>query len=697
MNTNPAQHVWVIGATKADRQQRIAETGEHTVVASTHRHLRGPYTGVDTVLRQLLPVAAEKWPMLIEQHRVELLHAMPHLAAVIGPAPASIANTQPYQQRTRFFHAGMVRPVSNSIVTFLIRHADYVVESGQAPLSLVFDDVTDAEQTTTEFLAFLVRRANPERLRVVLAGTAAELPAELASALKRYTSTVEAPPVAAKVTSESNPHDLVRAYVYSDGVSDDPAHIAAYNAADPDLVTALHDERAADLTAQPEQALPVGAIPYHHERGSDPHNTGRRALLAALQYCVEIGFSHAIVDIGYRGRVITDPVEHAADFCEFTMQTAYAAVDLGRVQEGLDLCMELRRRYTDPKVQMGTSYAIAMLHTRFVTPRDHETAVAWQNNAIAIAHLLPEADENRRLQIGFQDNALALIEMHRGNLSHALDLVQTGIDRLNQELSADQWVMHRTQLVHNRARLLAALGRLDEAQRDYATLIALDPYYTEYLTDRAKIARRQGNIAAALADYDRAVELAPPFPELYYNRGTARLEAGDEDGALADFTLVIELEPTEIDSRIAGVEILVARGAYDDARERVIAGLDLKPADPQLLCALGTIALECGDPQQATQWLDDALASDPDYPAALVNRAVAMFQLGEPTHATHDLTRTLELIGNNPDVLLNRGQAYAAAGRPDEAIADFNLALTLPDADTSELHRHLAKTLTGKH
>ena len=47
----------------------------------------------------------------------------------------------------------------------------------------------------------------------------------------------------------------------------------------------------------------------------------------------------------------------------------------------MELYLELRRRNALPKIHMTTSYAIAMLYTRFVQPRDHEAALQWQNNA----------------------------------------------------------------------------------------------------------------------------------------------------------------------------------------------------------------------------------------------------------------------------------------------------------------------------
>ena len=75
------------------------------------------------------------------------------------------------------------------------------------------------------------------------------------------------------------------------------------------------------------------------------------------------------------------------------MQLADTLIPLGGLDESMELYLELRRRNVTAKVHMTTSYAIAMLYTRFFQPRDHEAAIQWQNNAAAIASILPDARE----------------------------------------------------------------------------------------------------------------------------------------------------------------------------------------------------------------------------------------------------------------------------------------------------------------
>ncbi|WP_165845719.1 tetratricopeptide repeat protein [Streptacidiphilus pinicola] len=674
------------------------------VIARCHQRLRGPYTGVDTVLRAVLPEAVRRWPDLVEFHRVELLYGMPELADLVGPAPRTLANDSSFTERTRFFGSGMIRCMSQGIVSFLLGHAERLASSGGLPLHLVFDEVDQAEPTTQEFLALLLRRADPAQLQVTVCVRPSELPDELERALTRHAERVDCGPEHGRPDADTADRrgttapadtahlaELVEAYVAGDCTSSDPAEQLAYQQTPSEQRARLHDLRADELEqANPEWGPRMGALAYHREHGSDPAGAGREALMAAQRHCVEVGFSAAVIDLGLRGRAVTDPTDHQHDFWEFTHQAAAACIPLGRTAQSMELYLDVIQRFADPKVHMMTSYSIAMLHTRFLQPRDHDLALRWQNNAVAIAGILPDPAERLTFSV-FHDNGLALVEMHRGNLGRSLQLVQSCIARLDASLTDNQWQLHRSQLLYNRARLLTATGRLDEAFTDYSTLVDLDPYYTDYLCERARIHRTRGDFTAALADYDRAVELAPPFPELYYNRGTARVEAGDTKGALADFAYVLAMEPADTDTRLARSELLLQLEEFEAAETDVTAGLELQPNEPRLLCMRGTIALQRGALTEAFAALDAALAADPDYPAALLNRAVVQYEQGRHQAAVRDLSALLDLVGDEPDVLLNRGIAYQADGRPDLALADYDRALTLPGADLPELEARRAQ------
>lgn len=681
-----ARHLHVVGTRGRDRRPLLHRSAD-AVFATCHQGLRGPYTGVDTALAALLPDAVRRWPELVDYHRTEILQAVPELSELIGPVPRTLAKDAPSVERierTGWYGHTTTRCLSQGIITFLREYARRLRQAGSAPPPLVFDAVQHAEVTTQEFVALFLRRVDAE-LWPVAVGTGGDdesaLEPALVTALAEHANRVTAP--AMPDVPGRSATELAAEYVRLDGTCDDPAALEAYQGLDPDYRAALHDVRAAAIEPNATWGVRVAALPYHRERGTDPRGKGLEAVRAAAEYLTVMGFQHAAADMAGRGRALTDPERDPVTYRKFTNILIAQTMGLGRLREAAELCSELRQ-YPQPMAHMTASYFMAMIHTRFAQPRDHAKALEYQNNAVVIANGL--ADERERLiYSGFQNNGLALIEMHRGHLTRALDLVNGAILRGDGRLAPDEWVLHRSQLLYNRSRLLGALGRNEEAYTGFTILSEMDPHHTDYLSERAKISRQQGDLAAAIRDYDRAAELGPPFPELFHDRGSAYAELGRPAEALADFDYVLDMEPDEGDTLLSRAELLLDQGDLDGAAADVEHALELSTADPRPYCLRGMIHLAAGDPAMAMPCLDAALELDPDYPAALVNRAVALFELSDPGRSVVDLTRALELTDPDPDLLLNRGIGYAACNDAEAALADFEQALTLPDADVPEL------------
>jgi tetratricopeptide (TPR) repeat protein len=326
-----------------------------------------------------------------------------------------------------------------------------------------------------------------------------------------------------------------------------------------------------------------------------------------------------------------------------------------------------------------------MMYTRYFPPerKDHQLAKAYINNAIALSSLWPDPAE-RVFNVVFNENGLALIEMHLGNLPEAIRLVTDGRERLDRELAEDAYLLHRSVLIHNRASVLAAAGRLEEALADFDAVVEMDPNYSEYYLDRATIRRRLGDFDGAMADYDTAIDRSFPLWELHYNRGDLRVLTGDVEGGIADFERVLELEPDEIEARINLVDLLTDVGRLEAAGLHIAEGLRARPGDGQLLCARGRLAVRAGDPGQARADFALALAADGDLVPALADRAALAYEAGDYDAATDDLTRAIE-VTEDPDLLYNRGMVHQAARRWQAAIDDFSRALTLPGADRDEL------------
>ena len=63
------RHIRLTGTSRAARTAWASQEIGSALVVRCHRRLRGPYTGVDTVLSALLPEASQRWPELVELRR----------------------------------------------------------------------------------------------------------------------------------------------------------------------------------------------------------------------------------------------------------------------------------------------------------------------------------------------------------------------------------------------------------------------------------------------------------------------------------------------------------------------------------------------------------------------------------------------------------------------------------------------------
>ena len=565
-------HHWVRGGLRADRERAL-----HTLdlpaplVPSTvdaHRRLRGPYTVAGTLMRHLVP---DLDPTLVRPHELEILSVAPELRAIMRPSRDTLTSLAIPAERTRFYSRLRTLRLAHGLVE-LIR--DHLTLAGQR--ALVVENAEHADPTDTEFLSVLTRRVPANLLTVVLCTGATDRPD-----LDHLTRLD-----VAQSTVDSSTVDFVRA----DGVSDDPAARAAYEALDPAARAALHDQRAAELLARNEDSLLLGAIPYHREHGSDPEGAGAQAIRYAMDHCIDMGYYHATVELCVRGRALVDWAAQTELWWAYTTKMTTSLAALGRAEEAEALYHQARAFTASPNVHMQASYATAMLYTRHheADRKDHEVATALVNQAIAFASLLPDPKE-RAFNSVFMRNGLALIEVHKGNLPTALDLVNSGLARLDRDLGPDEHRLHRSVLRYNRGQVYAALGRVEEALADYDAVIAEDPNYAEYHFDRGNLLRTLDRDGDALLAYERAMELSPPFPEVYYNRADIHLDREDTAAALADLNYVLELDPDFLDALINRAGLHAYEDRPEQARRDVAAGLAIEPDNPYLIAVLGQL------------------------------------------------------------------------------------------------------------
>lgn len=113
-----------------------------------------------------------------------------------------------------------------------------------------------------------------------------------------------------------------------------------------------------------------------------------------------------------------------------------------------------------------------------------------------------------------------------------------------------------------RAESLQALGRLDEAERDWTLALAEDPDNSWLLQQRASVFARLGRLEEAVKDLTQALEPREGEAvdaELLRERGALRMRLGERAGARADFEAGLvalrEGDPPELEEALRlGIE-----------------------------------------------------------------------------------------------------------------------------------------------
>jgi tetratricopeptide (TPR) repeat protein len=706
-----------------------------------HRRLRGPYTGTGTLLRQLVPEVYRHSPDLIKKHTIEILSIAPELRSLLSVSQETLTSLAIPRERTRFYSRLRTLRLAHGLYDFL--HTCLAI-GVYTELTLFFDNVQEADALDQEFIRVLLRRASPDTLHVIVGTTSDSLPPALTEALARTTVRLLAEPFSAEegrrrlqawgvpprwqdwllqysqgwygeweplgalkaeldacvpqgssftagmqaLHTQAAPEQRAlraRAFLDADGTGENLLETLAYQTLETETRQQCHDARAEALEQEEQWSLHLGAIPYHREHGQDPAHTGAKALRDALDYCLDMGYYETTIDFGHRGRAVIKREEQLEYYWVFTTKITTSLAALERGKEAEQFYNEARAATSDPIVHMQAAYATAMLHTRHFPEgqRNHLLAKGRVNEAIGIASLLPDPKE-RAFHMVFNQNGLALIEVHLKRFPEALSLVTEGLDRLNRVLEPNEHLLHRSVLLYNRAQVYATLGQYELALADYTAVISQDPYYSEYYFDRGNVYRRQERNAEALADYERAISYSPPYPEAYYNRAGVLSALGREQEALADYTYVLELDPDYLDALLNRASILYEQGDYEAARRDVEHGLRLDEHNASLRCTLGLLEMAQEHSTEAYHAFSRALELDSSLAAAWINRAILVFETGETEKAIADLTCALAL-GENATVRYNRGIAYQAREQWNEAIEDFTMALTLDEEDAQDL------------
>ncbi len=136
-------------------------------------------------------------------------------------------------------------------------------------------------------------------------------------------------------------------------------------------------------------------------------------------------------------------------------------------------------------------------------------------------------------------------------------------------------------VLSNRARVLNALGRIDDAYSDYSMILRLDSLEIEPRFYRGMIALQKNNFITAQADFEKLESLVPE--SRYTSIGCASFYSavGDYRKAVKYYTKLLKDDPVvEYYSVRAACYLMLQQ--YSDASADISEGLKLDPNDAEL-------------------------------------------------------------------------------------------------------------------
>jgi tetratricopeptide (TPR) repeat protein len=601
---------------------------------------------------------------------------------------------------------------------------------------VILTNVDHADPADQEFIATLLRRADPGNLHLCICTASDRLLPPLAGALDQYATRLRQKPGTSKASevprawaawfearglnegaaaalwrdlsgcgagpavpprahalepwlddvmatlSASDRDTLARQHVNADGASHRVLAAHAYRRSPAAARNAMHLARAAALAVSGEPSLALGAIPFHHEQAGGDAKT----LLAASRSCLDMACYEAALDWSVRGRRILDRRRQDKTYGDLTRNMLFALLLLGRYDEVGGLCEDLLANSADSALLSHATYAMAILNARLYerSRRDYDAAKSWIEKSQKFTEATP-ASPVQAVNAAFLMNTLALVEMRKGHAEIARQRLTEAI-ALMARSAPDLYRTESVILLHNMARLEVATGRADLAICHLNTLLSQQPGDSAAWFDRGLIHQRAGRPDEALRDYDAAIRWEPAHAEAHFNRAQVLAALHRHDEAIEAYGRVIILQPDCSDARLNRAILLCARGDLVPARDEIKQAILYRPDDARVLCLQGLIEMRMGRHDAASDAFARSIEADPALADPWANRAIIAFRRGDLRAAIHDLTRALALR-EDAAILCNRAKVFEAGRQWRKAAGDYSRARALGGADNDAIDR----------
>jgi protein O-GlcNAc transferase len=212
-------------------------------------------------------------------------------------------------------------------------------------------------------------------------------------------------------------------------------------------------------------------------------------------------------------------------------------------------------------------------------------------------------------------------------------------------------------------------GRLAEAERLYASILAVRPDHFDALQMMGVVKLARGQPAEALQLIAAAMRARKPSPQVLLNYGLALNALDRHTEALDTFDQAIKLKSRFAEAHNNRAAVLAAMGRDEEAIEAYRKAVAIAPAYAEAHYNLGNVLRTQGRHDDAVRSFDRALSLRPKYADAHNNRGTVLMTLGRVEEALASFERALAIEPGHANALGNRYSALSALNRFEEALA----------------------------
>lgn len=227
--------------------------------------------------------------------------------------------------------------------------------------------------------------------------------------------------------------------------------------------------------------------------------------------------------------------------------------------------------------------------------------------------------------------------------------------------------------LNNRAMTLMRMGRYEEALADIDLALAEDAEQPLLFANRGAALYGLGRLAEAEEEFARCVALGGEAPT---ERELLRLAAPAGTPA----PTAAALDPAARSQALLEEAVDAIPGETGKAIELLNQAVELDPRNAEAFAQRG---VACAQQERYGEALEDlayALSIEAT-PMRLTNFASMLMLLGRYEESLAEMNRVVEMNPDNAFVYINRGNAYYNLDRNEEALADYNAALALQSGE----------------